>query len=310
MQHVSTSIDEVIFIPDGALWLVPFEMMLYEKAASGEVNFGTENLPYLLKKHAITYAHSAKLLLNQKINNNTFTNIPFLGHAPKFEGDPDIALRSCFDDGVKLPELKHSLEEVKNINKNFQGQTFIGNQATRKSFLKNVSDAEIIHLSTHACMNSVDPLDSRIFFSQDDFINTEEIYNLRINAKMAMLSACQTGLGKVYNGEGMISLARAFQYAGCPSVTMSLWSVADASTSEITTLYYDYLDEGLSKSKALQKAKLDFIDNQSAAKQHPFFWAGFVHLGDFSPIKESGGGMNYLYLGIGILALLIIVKLF
>ena len=94
----------------------------------------------------------------------------------------------------------------------------------------------------------------------------------------------------------MISLARAFQYAGCPSVTMSLWSVADGSTSEMTTLYYDYLTSGYSKSKALQQAKLDFINNQSAKKQHPFFWAGFVHLGDFRPLDSSGGGKGMFYI--------------
>jgi len=191
------------------------------------------------------------------------------------------------------------------VSSQFNGQSFYGNEATRNSFLNLAPEAEIIHLSTHACMNNDDPLDSRIFFSQNDFINTEDIYNLRINAKMAMLSACQTGLGRVYKGEGMISLARAFQYAGCPSVTMSLWSVADASTTEMTTLYYSYLNDGLNKNKALQQAKLEFINSQSASKQHPFFWAGFVHLGDFSPLENGGmGGNKFLFLGIGIVIFL------
>lgn len=305
LKNLDSAIDELIIIPDGSLWLIPFEILLDEQAATDQVNFGTENLPYLLKKYALTYAHSSRLLLEQNSHNTNAMTIPFLAYAPQFNGRTDMAFRSCFEAGTNLPELKHSTLEVKNISSLFNNQSFYGNEATRNSFLKLASQAEIIHLSTHACMNNDDPLDSRIFFSENDFINTEDIYNLDINAKMTMLSACQTGLGKVYNGEGMISLARAFQHAGCPSVTMSLWSVADASTSEMTTLYYSYLNDGLSKNKALQQAKLDFINAQSPSKQHPFFWAGFVHLGDFSPIENSGIGRNkFLFLGIGIVIFL------
>ena len=305
LKNLDSSIEELIIIPDGPLWLVPFEILLDDQASTDQVNFGTKNLPYLLKKYALTYSHSSRLLLEQNSHNSTNTTIPFLGHAPQFNGRTDMAVRSCFEAGTNLPELKHSAIEVKNISSQFNGQSFYGNEATRNSFLKLAPQAEIIHLSTHACMNNDDPLDSRIFFSENDFINTEDIYNLDINAKMTMLSACQTGLGRVYNGEGMISLARAFQHAGCPSVTMSLWSVADASTTEMTTLYYSYLNDGLPKNKALQQAKLDFINAQSPSKQHPFFWAGFVHLGDFSPIENSGmGGNKFLFLGIGIVIFL------
>lgn len=305
LKNLDSTVDELIIIPDGPLWLIPFEILLDDQATTTQVSFGTENLPYLLKKYALTYAHSSRLLLNQETNPNSDTSIPFLGHAPEFNGRTDMAVRSCFESGANLPELKHSAQEVENISSQYNGQSFYGNDATRKSFLRLAPQAEIIHLSTHACMNNNDPLDSRIFFSQNDFINTEDIYNLDINAKMTMLSACQTGLGRVYNGEGMISLARAFQYAGCPSVTMSLWSVADASTTEMTTLYYSYLNDGYSKNKALQQAKLDFINAQSPSKQHPFYWAGFVHLGDFSPLENSGmGGNKFLFLGIGIVIFL------
>ncbi len=305
LKNLDSTVDELIIIPDGPLWLVPFEILLDDQAANNQVNFGTDNLPYLLKKFALTYAHSSRLLLEQNNYNNKNTTIPFLGIAPEFNGRTDMAVRSCFEAGANLPELKHSALEVENISSQFNGQSFYGNNATRNSFLQLAPQAEIIHLSTHACMNNTDPLDSRIFFSENDFINTEDIYNLDINAKMTMLSACQTGLGRIYNGEGMISLARAFQYAGCPSVTMSLWSVADASTTEMSTLYYSYLNDGLPKNKALQQAKLDFINAQSPSKQHPFFWAGFVHLGNFSPIGKSGmGGSKFLFLGIGMVIFL------
>ena len=296
LKNIDSSIEDLIIIPDGALWLVPFEIMLYDRAAKGEVDFGTNNLPYLLNKYALTYAHSSRLVMEKNSYNNVSTNLPFLGHAPEFKGRTDVATRSCFDIGVNLSELKHSIIELENISSKFNGEALFGAAATRNSFLQKAPQAEVIHLSTHACVNNNDPMDSRIFFSENNYLNTEDIYNLRINAKMTMLSACQTGLGQVYNGEGMISLARAFQYAGCPSVTMSLWSVADASTSDMITLYYDYLTSGYTKSKALQQAKIDFINMESADKQHPFYWAGFVHLGDFRPLDSSGGGNGMFYI--------------
>ncbi len=296
LKNIDSSVENLIIIPDGALWLMPFEIMLYDQATTNEVNFSTNNLPYLLNKYALTYAHSSRLVMENNTYNNASTSIPFLGYAPKFRGRTDVAVRSCFESGVELAELQHSEIELENVSSKFNGEANFGPMATRSSFMGTADQAEIIHLSTHACTNNDDPMDSRIFFSDNDYINTEDIYTLQLNAKMAMLSACQTGLGKVYNGEGMISLARAFQHAGCPSVTMSLWSVADGATSEMTTLYYDYLTNGYTKSKALQQAKLDFINSQSAKKQHPFFWAGFVHLGDFRPLDSSGGGNGMFYI--------------
>jgi CHAT domain-containing protein len=176
---------------------------------------------------------------------------------------------------------------LEGIRKYFDGESYFGEQASRKNFLKVVKDADIIHCSTHACLNEDDPMGNRIFFADDEFLTTEEIYLLDMNAKMAVLSACQTGLGHIHNGEGVISLARAFAYAGCSSITMSLWPVADEATAKLMILYYKNLNEGLTKSQALRHAKLEYIETQPKAKQHPYYWAAFVQVGDFSPIKDS-----------------------
>ncbi len=302
LERIDDTIDELIIIPDGALWLIPFELLLYDQAASAAVDFGIDNMSYLLTKYAVTYAHSSSLLLNG--NKPTQASLPFIGFAPEF-GGTEIAARSCFDENASMPQLEYNQTELDAVSSHYTGEIFLGNQATSNAFKAQVSEAELIHLSTHACMNKDNPMDSRIFFANQNYVTTEEIYDLNIKAKMAVLSACQTGIGKVYNGEGMISLARAFAYAGCPSVTMSLWSVADAATADIMAIYYDYLQSGHSKSKALQAAKIDYIKAQPKSKQHPYYWAAFVHVGDFSSLENSGFTFNKFWLfsvlGVGVL---------
>jgi len=240
-----------------------------------------------LNKYTITYAHAAKLLLTNKPDNQQEQQIPFAGFAPSFEGQ-ELAARSCFGSQARLGQLAFNQTELEEIAPFFDGLIQLGEEATRKSFLNITSNAEILHLSTHACLDKDNPMDSRIFFANQQYLTTAEIYPLNIQAKMAVLSACQTGLGQVYNGEGVISLARAFAQAGCPSVTMSLWPVADEATAKIMVNYYKHLDNGINKSQALRQAKLDFLDDQPKAKQHPYYWAAFVHLGDYSEIQESG----------------------
>ena len=110
---------------------------------------------------------------------------------------------------------------------------------------------------------------------------------MEIPTKLAVLSACNTGFGKMINGEGVMSLARAFTYAGAESVVMSHWRVDDKSSSTIMQYFYKYLAEGKSKDKALRLAKLQFLEEAHPASQHPFHWNNYVLLGNTSPIGIS-----------------------
>ena len=114
----------------------------------------------------------------------------------------------------------------------------------------------------------------------DGFLRTDEIFNLRLNPSLVMLSACETGLGKEKRGEGVIGLTRAFMYAGAPTVGVSLWSVADKSTAELMTNFYQrFLGSGASASSAMREAQLSMI----SAKKYsaPFYWAPFVLVGEW-----------------------------
>ena len=120
---------------------------------------------------------------------------------------------------------------------------------------------------------------------------------------MAVLSACKTGFGKLSQGEGIMSLARGFIYAGVPGIVMTLWEIEDISTSKIMTLFYKNLKIGLRKDEALGKAKLFYLKSADKLHSHPYFWAAYVQIGDNSPIED-----NYFYGWItGGIALLLLV---
>ena len=126
----------------------------------------------------------------------------------------------------------------------------------------------------------------------DGFLHAYEIYNLPLQARLAVLSACETGVGELVKGEGVMSLARAFHYAGCPSVVTSLWKVDDEATAQLMQYFYENLANGKTKSTALREAKLSYLKNAPESKKHPLYWAGFVLIGDDSEIilQESRNG--------------------
>ena len=112
----------------------------------------------------------------------------------------------------------------------------------------------------------------------DGVLFTPEIFNLRLNAELVVLSACETGIGKLEEGEGVMSLNRAFLYAGARNVVSSFWKVNDKFTSELMTWFYSYIIEGYSYSRALQQAKLRLLENESSA--YSLYWAGFAIIGE------------------------------
>jgi CHAT domain-containing protein len=122
---------------------------------------------------------------------------------------------------------------------------------------------------------------------EDGFLNAYELYNMNISAKMVVLSACETGYGKLEKGEGIMSLAHGFTYAGCPSVVMSHWVADDQATAQLMELFYKHINQGMAKDEALQKAKIDFIERADNIRQNPAFWAAFVVLGDAQPLTKS-----------------------
>jgi CHAT domain-containing protein len=120
---------------------------------------------------------------------------------------------------------------------------------------------------------------------EDGFLHAYELYDTRLNAELAVLSACNTGSGRVVKGEGVLSLSRAFKYAGCPNIAMSLWKADDNATHEIMIHFFKGLRTGMGKTEALRDAQLAYLAEHTGPQAHPYYWATFVMIGDDSPLS-------------------------
>lgn len=309
---------QIIIIPDGPLAYLPFELLL-TKATGPEAPRTFSALPYLLRTATVRYEYSAALTLQPTPRRNTSRF--FTGFAPSYGGDWAAAsIRGEADrcreaDPADFAPLHNNQTEVTHIAELTGGKSYLGDQATEQAFREQQQTSRILHLAMHGFLNDCDPLYSGLVFTNqsmhaetdssaaaaDGFLHAYEIYNLRMHADLAVLSACNTGHGKLAKGEGVISLARAFKYAGCANVLMSLWQADDQATARIMEQFYHYLSQGMGKDAAIRQAKLDFLDSNS--RNHPFFWGAFVLIGDDQPLLPERDGKLYWYALAGLLAL-------
>ena len=189
---------------------------------------------------------------------------------------------------IRLPWAE---AEVRECSRWIRGRTYCMDAATEARFKRLAPESRIVHLATHAIVDDQNPLFSKLIFTQDTtssedgYLNTLELYSMDLSTDMVVLSACNTGYGKLVRGEGIMSLARGFMYAGSPSVIMSLWPVDDGATARLMSDFYSGLASGLTKDAALRRAKLNFLEDAETLKVDPFYWAGFISVGDTAPIR-------------------------
>ncbi len=276
-----TKATDLLIIADDLLHYIPFDALVTS----------TKNSSYLLKTHSISYASSATLVQehNKKLTNKDSKLLVF---APQFNGET-IAYNQQRTD---MSPLLYNQQEAQQIAHYFKGKIFSGDQASIKSFNSEVSKYGLLHFATHASANDEYPDYSYLAFSNDstfsNLLYVKDLYNYQINADLVTLSACQTGIGKLQKGEGMLSLARAFNYAGASAIVTTLWKINDQSTSEIMTNFYKNLSEGLSKKEALRQAKLAYLEsNEDLLLSHPYYWSGIVLTGNTMPVIAT----NYLW---------------
>jgi CHAT domain-containing protein/tetratricopeptide (TPR) repeat protein len=273
----TSAIANVIFIPTGRLGIIPFETLLSKETSTPDY----AKLPYLIKQLAIRYEFSASLLL-QKVGTRTLEKPSILLCAPV-----------TFPEITQLPALPGTESEVNAISamfaaKNFSASANVGTTANEDVVKNNsVKDFSILHFATHGIVDEINPELSKIFLQagtsgEDGSLYSGEIYNLQLQANLVTLSACQTGLGKISKGEGVIGLSRALVYAGAKNVIVSFWSVADESTAGLMTDFYSDLLGSSETSKpefqkSLRNAKLKMIG--SGKYIAPYYWAPFILIG-------------------------------
>ncbi len=300
--------EEVIIIPDGVLGYVSFEALLKAKPER-VANFNS--YPFFIKDHRLSYCYSAKLLKEMKEKKHRQKpEKSLIAFAPFYEGSYEklnelfsaeldttltmVGLLELDDVAIRktLTALPHSGEEVLAASKIWNGDHLLNKAATEDQFNALVSNYRIVHLSTHGVADSrVGDYSYLAFAEQKDNIENEylyvrDLYNVHLNADLVVLSACETATGELQRGEGIISLARAFAYAGAKSILTTLWVVDDAATKDLTKAFYLQLRKGNPKDLALQKAKLQVLNGADNKRKHPFFWAAMIGVGDMSELKK------------------------
>lgn len=295
----------ITILPHGILNYIPFDGLICCLPDTNKmIQFG--KLDYLLRYYNINYANSANILVKSK-NKQRFFNNRTLAIAPEYHTE-----KAEFTHGnYVLPPLPGVQKEVEAIASTIPTKIIKGDEATEKNFREQCADYDILHLAMHAFINDAYPAYSRMAFSpctygntnsdEDGWLNTIEVYNLELNARLAVLSACNTGSGKLAQGEGLMSLARGFLYAGCPAIIVSLWEVEDDAGTQLMASFYKNLRQGKSKDEALRLAKLEYVTSVNNRLAHPHYWLGFKCIGDNTPIFIS-----YDFLLVGVIAILLI----
>ncbi len=303
LQACGTTPERIVVVPDGILAYIPFELLL--TTPPGDRKF--RDLEYAIRKFNFSYRLSAALMLDGRALSRGKSNNDFAGFAPQFEGQA-VAQRG-------LPgNIPYALREVEEISGSFPGTVFLGDDATESNFRAQAHRAGVIHLATHAALDEYNADLSRLYFSagdslEDGLLHAYEIFNLNMSAKLVALSACNTGAGVYREGEGVMSLSRAFAYAGCESMLTSLWPSQDQTTADIMAGFYRNLAKGLPKDEALRQAKLDFLATSDNIKSDPFFWAGFVLIGNTEPLSGKNNFITGATISVLVFSVIAIILL-
>jgi|GEM_PF-5595100 len=284
VPDIRPGIEQITINPDGELYQLAFEIL----RINGEFLFQIYNVGYT----------SSLALIYPKLNDRSNSKRHELAiYLPTYSGE-DYA--SEYRSGASV--LEGAKAEAEEISKLFTSSIYSRQDLSKEDFISTSKDAKLIHLAMHAEVNNDEPGLSRLIFDDsqnDNNLYLEEIYGLNLNSDLAVLSACNTGVGKSNANQSMESFQRAFSFAGVPATVASLWQVPDQSTNQIMQRFYLYLSQGDSKSKALQQAKLDFVDKYEGTKlAKPFYWAGFVVYGTNHPVSNSTNYRIWLITGL------------
>ncbi|NVO10310.1 MAG: CHAT domain-containing protein [Bacteroidales bacterium] len=259
----------LLIIPDGGLNLIAFEALIDKPYRDGDKrDYRCES--YLLMKYPIGYAYSATLY-NNTLSETGNDSPNFLGIAPDYKNSKD-----------SLRNIPAGINSVRKIALLTFGKSLTGGNATEANFKKYCGRYGIIHFYAHGLEDTINPANSKLALSAptdsagDGYLHAWEVYNMQLNAEMVVLGVCNSGLGKLSRGEGVMSISRSFIYAGCQSVVMSLWVAYSGSANDILNDYYLNLLKGMRKDEAMRLAKLEYLKKTELFFSHPRYWAGIV----------------------------------
>lgn len=274
--------ESLVLLPDDFLNVLPFAALKIRAASS-------DNADYLLMQTDLRYAYSINVLQNQATPKKQSVRV--FGLAP-----------FAVQEGKRA--LPYSDYELKKAAENCGGKFVTGDAADKDYFLENASAFAILHLSTHAAEEGEEG-NPEIAFA-DGNLTLDNLYSTQFDNNLIILSACETGLGDVKKGEGVLSLNRGFTYAGAKSMISSLWKINEKSTGDILGKFYENLATGDNKSLALNRAQRDFLRNADAVFQSPYYWAGLTYFGADGVVILEGKGLGKFWIFAGLGSLLLV----
>ena len=271
----------IIIIPDEEIAWLPFEAFLKKLPQPDQKDY--EGLQFLVYDYSFTYAFSSSLIFSS--NTKLLKGEEVLAFSPDY-GNGNFA-------GTNTGRLRGAEEETRSIFKWFRGKEFTGSQATETNFRKALHDPAIFHLAMHSVSDTVNPKYSFLLFdTKHDSIGDGRLYNYeisltRIVSPMVVLSACNSGTGTLYHGEGLMSLARSFILAGASSVVKTSWEVNDEVSAAIIARFYYYLSRGNPKDEAMNLARIEYIRKHPPVCSNPYYWTAYEVVGDNSPVTHK-----------------------
>ena len=305
---------KVVIIPDKELFNLSFETLTSKLIKShSEI---TEHS--LLANYNLSYNYSLFLIDKNSKPVNYKSN--FVAFAPEFSESMKRDYKIAIEDSLsidytylRLLPQPFATDLAKNYSRFFDGNSFLNENASKQIFTSKAREHKIIHIGTHAESDNVSPEFSRLIFAKkndenDNSLYTYEIYNQNLSSNLAILTACETGKPTFQPGEGMISLAHAFNYAGSESILTSLWNIDEQSSAEVIKYFYNYIADGLTKDEALKQAKLSYIAKAKGRTAAPQYWAGLVLIGDTAPIDiETSVPIIYWIIAVVIIFIILIL---
>lgn len=264
-------------ILDDLLTRIPFEVLI--RSQEGQ-NF--KELDYLIKETSIQYLFTSNkqpFLETDIVNNDRILGLGY----------------TSVDEGISQDGLPGTEKEIQYLNANFSGEFYTWVGASRELFLDKADQFEIIHLAIHGRADEENRFQSRLIFNGDreeNMLYPGQLYLANLKSRLAVLSACESGVGSIQKGEGTFSIARGFAIVSIPNMVMSLWEVNDAITSrQMVRFYNSHLQKGTPVNQALRKMKMDYLQDEDSYFCHPYYWSSFVHI---STDLEEGKAKNYV----------------
>lgn len=304
---------KIVVIPDGILYSLNMEILTPSRIK------GFDDLAKnsLLAKYTFSYNYSIFLLQKQRIGQR-YSRV-FTGFAPGFSEALKNLYRQSVNDSVRmdygylnmLPQ-PFTTTLLKNLYHTVGGQVYLDGDCTRERFIREAGNSRIIHIGTHAFSDNEYPQYSRLVFTkgeasdENNLLYAQNLYHYSLPSELTVLSACETGKPGYEDGEGMISLANAFNYAGSKSILTGLWKIDEKASAILLEKFYRNLEKGMTKDEALRHAKLSYLNSEHNRMLYPAYWAGLVIIGDTTPVSLTTTRRVKIYVGLSVAIMLLI----